>query len=150
MASSKSSIKASDKEEQTEQFDWIQLSNDVQGTKHEGFSDKFIRKVMENPFVPLGKRYLNGEAKISGSVWMYRLRETNFKFGVFLEFLQTMEKYQICLTVKIDNLLSLIIFQYEESQTSNLSPEWFNFISNLSLITVNWQNFRSNHVLWLL
>lgn len=67
MASDNSSSKASDKTpDSSEQFDWIQLSNDVQGTKHEGFADKFTRKVMENPFVPIGEKYFNVQVRVFG------------------------------------------------------------------------------------
>lgn len=67
MASDKSPNVASDKTpDSSEQFDWIQLSNEVQGIKHEGFADKFTRKVMENPFVPIGKNYFNGQVGIFG------------------------------------------------------------------------------------
>lgn len=37
------------------EFDWIQLSSDIDPTKTETFLQKTIRKFGENPFVPVGK-----------------------------------------------------------------------------------------------
>lgn len=37
------------------EFDWIQLSADVDPTKNESFMQKTTRKFKENPFVPIGK-----------------------------------------------------------------------------------------------
>lgn len=37
-----------------DEFDWIQLSLDLQDPNHEEFSEKFWRKVKSNPFVPIG------------------------------------------------------------------------------------------------
>lgn len=36
------------------ELDWIQLRKDM-GPPGEGFGDKFIRKVKENPVVPVGR-----------------------------------------------------------------------------------------------
>lgn len=36
-----------------DEFDWIQLSNDV-NENPETFTEKLKRKVAENPFVPIG------------------------------------------------------------------------------------------------
>lgn len=41
----------------TEEFDWIQLSMDLQDPGKEEFVDKFWRKVKSNPFVPIGMLY---------------------------------------------------------------------------------------------
>lgn len=38
-----------------EHFDWIQLSKDVQTHRNEEFSEKFLRKFMANPLVPIGE-----------------------------------------------------------------------------------------------
>lgn len=37
------------------EFDWIQLSADLDPSKAESFLDKWKRKFGENPFVPVGK-----------------------------------------------------------------------------------------------
>lgn len=37
------------------QFDWVQLSADLDPTKNETFLGKTRRKFAENPFVPIGK-----------------------------------------------------------------------------------------------
>lgn len=40
-----------------QEFDWIQLHNDLNAsTVMETNKEKMIRKIKENPFVPLGKR----------------------------------------------------------------------------------------------
>lgn len=38
-----------------EEFDWIQLSEDLRDKHFETFPEKFWRKVKANPFVPIGK-----------------------------------------------------------------------------------------------
>lgn len=38
-----------------EEFDWIQLSMDLQDPNHEEFTEKLWRKIKANPFVPIGK-----------------------------------------------------------------------------------------------
>lgn len=43
-------------EKVADEFDWIQLSTDM-AIPNEGFAEKFVRKVKENPFVPIGKIY---------------------------------------------------------------------------------------------
>lgn len=37
-----------------EEFDWFQLSLELQDPNHEEFSEKLWRKVKSNPFVPIG------------------------------------------------------------------------------------------------
>ena len=37
------------------EFDWIQLSADLDPTNNESFLAKWKRKCTENPFVPIGK-----------------------------------------------------------------------------------------------
>lgn len=37
-----------------DQFDWIQLSADLEPEAIEGFTGKIWRKTKENPFVPVG------------------------------------------------------------------------------------------------
>lgn len=41
--------------DEEEQFDWIQLHNDVRaGLDQETTKEKMLRKIKENPFVPIG------------------------------------------------------------------------------------------------
>lgn len=37
------------------EFDWIQLSSDLDPTVYETFIEKWTRKFKENPFVPVGE-----------------------------------------------------------------------------------------------
>lgn len=49
---------ASNVKKANDEFDWIQLSTDLT-IPNESFVDKLVRKVMENPFVPVGMIYLS-------------------------------------------------------------------------------------------
>lgn len=44
-----------DKESDMPEFDWITLHNEMEGHHLETTKEKMIRKIKENPFVPLGK-----------------------------------------------------------------------------------------------
>ncbi|KAJ4439215.1 hypothetical protein ANN_07334 [Periplaneta americana] len=56
--------------EKESEFDWLQLHNEIHTTTDETTQEKFLRKVKENPFVPIGCLATFGA--LSYGLWSFR------------------------------------------------------------------------------